>query len=194
MPASRNCTRCGATLSATLRWCGQCYEPVREFTPRAPIHRGDFVDAPRVTSNLSRWQASETTFGPVGRVVATAFLGFLVVGGAWFTMSSPMFVVALIPGTSLIIWALRDIWRPVRTDLQPYRSPGVRVEDVATALRPPSVHDIPARRRAWIVVAAVAYAGVVVLYFRLPGDVQMVFVGLLAVGCVAGVLWRIVSR
>jgi hypothetical protein len=109
-------------------------------------------------------------------------------------MSSPTFVVALIPGTSLIIWAVRDIWRPVRTDLQPYRSPGVRVQDVATALRPPSVRDITAGRRAWIVLAALTYAAVVLLYFRVPGNVQMVFVGLPAVGCVAGVLWRIVSR
>jgi hypothetical protein len=44
------------------------------------------------------------------------------------------------------------------------------------------------------VVAALTYAGVVVLYFRLPGNVRMVFVGLLAAGCAGGVVWKILSR
>jgi hypothetical protein len=59
----------------------------------------------------SRWQSSVLTFGPLGRLAATAFVGlilvwFLVYGGLWG-----------IPG--IIIWggyfmprALRDIWRP----------------------------------------------------------------------------------
>jgi hypothetical protein len=62
MPASRNCTKCGAALSGAVRWCGRCYEPVREFTARAPLHQGDFVGDPRPVTGgvLCAWILKET--------------------------------------------------------------------------------------------------------------------------------------
>jgi hypothetical protein len=78
MTAPRTCRACGADLPADIRWCSRCYEPAGEFSPRAPIHRGDFVDRPiHERGNVprwSRWEKSATTFGPWGRIVATALL------------------------------------------------------------------------------------------------------------------------
>ena len=60
----------------------------------------------------SRWAASEITFGPVGRIVAT----LLVVGVVlWLNRVLGVFFLVLVG----VLWqvvpqALRDIWRPVR--------------------------------------------------------------------------------
>jgi hypothetical protein len=78
MPAPRACRSCGAALPVDIRWCTRCYEPVRELTPRAPIHEGDFVGSPvherGDIPRWSRWKKTATTFGPRGRLVATALL------------------------------------------------------------------------------------------------------------------------
>jgi hypothetical protein len=59
----------------------------------------------------SRWQSSVLTFGPVGRLVATAFLALVLV---WFLLYAGLWAI---PG--VVIWAgfvmpraLRDVWRP----------------------------------------------------------------------------------
>src|SRR6266571_5369763 len=66
------------TASPDLPWCPQCYEPIKQFAVRAPLHHGDFVGSPIPTGghipHWSRWEKSATTFGPVGRVVATMLL------------------------------------------------------------------------------------------------------------------------
>ncbi len=110
MTAPRNCSRCGAPLPFDVRWCGQCYAPVRELTPRAPVHRGNFVDVPhhagRNVPHWSRWEASATTFGPVGRAgwtVAVVGLGLNTV------MQNPLMVLFLVPTVLALIHAL---WRP----------------------------------------------------------------------------------
>jgi hypothetical protein len=78
MPSPRACRACGAFLLPDLRWCPQCYEPVTEFAARLPLHHGDFVGSPIPTGghipHWSRWEKSATTFGPVGRVIATTLL------------------------------------------------------------------------------------------------------------------------
>ncbi len=78
MPSPRTCRKCDKPLLPDLPWCPACYEPVREFAPRAPLHHGDFVGSPMPTSghipHWSRWEKSATTFGPTGRVVATVIL------------------------------------------------------------------------------------------------------------------------
>src|SRR6478752_5546004 len=78
MPAPRSCRNCGKPLVPDLRWCPACYEPAREFAPRAPLHHGDFVGSPIPTSghvpHWSRWEKSATTFGPTARVVTTLIL------------------------------------------------------------------------------------------------------------------------
>jgi hypothetical protein len=110
MTAPRNCVHCGVPLPLDVRWCGQCLHPVRELTPRAPIHHGDFVDVPHHAGpnvpHWSRWEASATTFGPVGRIGWT--LG-IIVGGANAIFHSPLMLVFLVPAILVLIHA---IWRP----------------------------------------------------------------------------------
>ena len=78
MPSPRTCRRCTEPLLPDLPWCPACYEPVRQFAARAPLHHGDFVGSPMPTRghipHRSRWEKSATTFGPTGRVVATVIL------------------------------------------------------------------------------------------------------------------------
>jgi hypothetical protein len=123
--APRNCSRCGAALPSDVRWCGQCLAPVRELTPRAPIHQGNFVDVPHHAGpnvpHWSRWEASATTFGPVGRVgwtLAIALIGFNAV------FQNPLMIVFLVPVALTLVHAL---WRPgwvVPTDTT--TGPGMR--------------------------------------------------------------------
>ena len=78
MTSPRTCRRCGKPLLPDLPWCPQCYEPVTQFAARPPLHHGDFVGSPIPTGghipHWSRWEKSATTFGPVGRVIATVLL------------------------------------------------------------------------------------------------------------------------
>lgn len=67
----------------------------------------------RVQVRGSRWQRSDVTFGPVGRVVAT--IGVLL-PLLWFLFGAGVFgIVGVVAyGFGLVPWALRDIWRPTR--------------------------------------------------------------------------------
>ena len=109
MTAPRTCRACGADLPADIRWCTRCYEPAREFSPRGPIHRGDFVDRPiHQRGNVprwSRWEKSATTFGPGGRIVATVLLvstllPALAYKGIVYVITFPVFAAVV----------LREIW------------------------------------------------------------------------------------
>lgn len=96
MPAPRNCRACGAALPAQVRWCGQCYEPVRELTPRAPLHDGDFADhlipqGPNAP-HWSRTRRSATTFGLRGRIVLT----MLFVIGVLVAASTGYFIYVIV--------------------------------------------------------------------------------------------------
>jgi hypothetical protein len=75
------------------------------------MHRSDFVDLPHRTGpnvpHWSRWVASATTFGPVGRVGWTVGI-VVVVANAIF--QNPLFVLFLVPAFLVVIHA---IWRPV---------------------------------------------------------------------------------
>ncbi len=103
MTAPRNCGSCGANLPTDVRWCLQCYEPVRHLSPREPqiptVHFIHSSQEPKAT----RWRAGPTTFGPVGRIVLTAVV---IVGPT-----------VLVPWPYLPLWAivavviLRDVWR-----------------------------------------------------------------------------------
>jgi hypothetical protein len=101
---------CGAPLPGDVRWCTTCYEPVRELTPRAPLHHGDYVGALTPagpdTPHWSRWEASATTFGPVGRIVMTVVLGLtlvgaLQVGAVVYVIVFPVAATVILPA----IWA-----------------------------------------------------------------------------------------
>jgi hypothetical protein len=82
---------------------------VRELTPRAALHDGDFVGSPihqgGDTPRWTRWEATATTFGPVGRIAATAVvLGTLIpalaFNGFVYAITFPVVAVLL----------LREIW------------------------------------------------------------------------------------
>jgi hypothetical protein len=80
------------------------------LTPRAPVHDGDFVGVPHHTGpnvpHWSRWEASATTFGPVGRVGWTLAI---VGAGINAIFANPLTLVFLLPSIPVLVAAL---WRP----------------------------------------------------------------------------------
>lgn len=182
MPAGRTCARCGAALASDVRWCLRCHEPVREFTPRARLYHGDVSSAPVHDRPTSRWAASATTFGPVGRLVITAvLLGFgvanLVVLGA-----TPFGLWFLLGFAILASFVLRSTWQAVPVER---RQQGRR--DVVARRFPRLAAPIP--RRAWLVLAIVPFIGALIVWTDL-NDVERFFAaaGVIAfgVGCLLG--------
>jgi hypothetical protein len=111
MTAARTCSSCGAELSGDVRWCVRCYAPVRELTPRAPVWGpGEFVDTPIVTNGAvphwSRWEKSQTTFGPFGRIAVTVVTLLWLVSAIGHTPITAVFVLPL----SVVI--IRSVWQP----------------------------------------------------------------------------------
>jgi ribosomal protein L40E len=109
MTAPRVCRTCGADLPPDIRWCTRCYEPVRELSPRAPIHDGDFVDRPvherGAIPRWSRWEKTATTFGPWGRIGATVLVFATLLPAIAFNG----FVYAIcFPVAATVL--LREIW------------------------------------------------------------------------------------
>jgi hypothetical protein len=109
MTASRTCPRCGADLPADIRWCARCYEPVRELSPRSPVHDGDLVGSPiherGDIPRWSRWEATATTFGPWGRIGLTVLLlvtlfPAIASGGFVYVIAFPVFASVV----------LKEIW------------------------------------------------------------------------------------
>jgi hypothetical protein len=116
------CGSCGAALPADATWCGQC------FTATAPASSGVGgvvttapglltrpIPAPSALAapvRRTRWRKTSTTFGPVGRVLATLGvlvpLAVMVVGG----LADPfVWGGAAVWGVVVLPWALRDIWK-----------------------------------------------------------------------------------
>jgi hypothetical protein len=99
----------GADLSPDVRWCTRCYEPVRELSPRPAIHVGDFVGSPiHEVGNIprwSRWEATATTFGPIGRIVATAIVFLTLIPGLAF---NGIVYPIVFPIIATVL--LREIW------------------------------------------------------------------------------------
>lgn len=123
------CHSCGATLTETMTWCGQCYAPrgraaTTITVPPPPVtpagglpslmtrpHTAAPVLPPTV--RRSRWRKTQTTFGPVGRVLWTLAL----------VVPFPLFILAGVVGDLFAfgvagIWAfvimpmgLRAVWR-----------------------------------------------------------------------------------
>jgi hypothetical protein len=159
MPAGRTCRACGAPLGGDVRWCLRCYAPAYAYSPRAPLHRGDFVDTLRPSGpdvpHWSRWEKGATSFGPVGRVVATLVVAACIVS----SLMSAFFIGALgalLAGSIL----LRDIWKrdwivPGEPTLAPLpdRPPVERAEEA-----PPAVAHIVFRCMTWAAVIALSIA------------------------------------
>jgi hypothetical protein len=129
------CSTCGASISAEAEWCGQCYAlpggtssgSTAGRSPGQPtahaatgLAAGPSIMAPdrgaptlAPTMVKTRWRKTGTTFGPVGRLIATValvvpFLVFVVVGifTGGFTIAG-----AVIWGFIIMPWGLRDTWK-----------------------------------------------------------------------------------
>ena len=114
------CTACGAHNPVGAEWCSQCYavlavtrvEEEREEQAGAeerrfahPTEYASFVGKPV----YSRWAASETSFGPFGRIVLTVLTIALGVALA-FNYSPIPAVIWLFVAAPVII---RSIWKRV---------------------------------------------------------------------------------
>ena len=133
MPAARTCHVCEAPLPPSIRWCGRCYEPVRELTPRAPIHAGDFVGVPRhrkgAVPHWSRSGKDPTTFGLAGRIgITTIIVVYLVTGLLW------QFILFWAMQAVVATYVLADVWRPAWVVPDPSgseKNPGRRADPQA---------------------------------------------------------------
>lgn len=117
------CHACGASVSTAAEWCGQCYAPRDRaatglmatppgsiMAPTRPVPAAATLP-PQVIR--SRWRKTKTTFGPVGRIIATVglilpFIFFVVIGilTGGFTIFG-----AVIWGFIIMPWGLRDVWK-----------------------------------------------------------------------------------
>jgi hypothetical protein len=134
----QTCHACGASISAAAEWCGQCYALPGRASPSGSVSmpsastsaapsvmathqlagpsimaatRGVPTLAPTMVK--TRWRKTGTTFGPVGRLLATValvvpFLVFVVVG--IFTGGLTI-AGAVIWGFVIMPWGLRDTWK-----------------------------------------------------------------------------------
>jgi hypothetical protein len=112
------CYACGASMSAETDWCGQCYAPRGRassapssiMAPTRPVPVAATLP-PQVIK--TRWRKTTTTFGPVGRVLATLglvipFVIFVVIG----VLTGGLTIFgAVIWGFIIMPWGLRDTWR-----------------------------------------------------------------------------------
>ncbi len=96
MPVPTACRACGAPLPPDLGWCARCYAPVTTFAARPPIHEeGTYVGMPQPDVRTSRWAATSTSMGPIGRIAVTVLLLLIF---PWWAVALP----------------LRSVWRKVR--------------------------------------------------------------------------------
>lgn len=99
------------------------FAPAPDVSPRPqprPGHQHAAAGRPgppgRVTPQTSRWAKSDTTFGPVGRVVTTVVLvlplAFFVAAGL-FT-ADPLVLGGAVLWAGIMWTGLRHVWQPVR--------------------------------------------------------------------------------
>jgi hypothetical protein len=112
-------------MTADAQWCSQCFAlpaPAPSTSGPATSPSGGFRPAAAATAaqtpavtRTTRWGKTQTTFGPVGRVVATVAtllpLAVMTVGGfvdmfAWG--GALIYLVAIVP------WARRETWQAGR--------------------------------------------------------------------------------
>ncbi|HTR71395.1 MAG TPA: hypothetical protein VMH41_14365 [Mycobacteriales bacterium] len=113
------CSSCGAALTGGAQWCGQCFALIASAVEPAPaaiasgVGRHVPVTMPRVVVRKTRWGKTPTTFGPVGRVVATTgfvvpFIVFVLIGIA---TSGFLIDGAVLWGLFIMPLGLRDVWK-----------------------------------------------------------------------------------
>lgn len=113
MSQTLGCADCGRSQGMSTSPCPACSD-----APPLPSAALPFVPALADTagrpSKGSRWSSSDTTFGPVGRVLATIGLLvpvplFVLTAGMGFgLLGGGIWVFVILP------WGLRDVWRHSR--------------------------------------------------------------------------------
>ena len=91
-------------MRADASWCGQCHAPVGtvQATPSLP-------EPPlRMEQVYSRWAGGPMSFGPVGRVLLTAFALLVEL---WLVRTN--LIGAVVVGIFVLPLVLRDVWKPV---------------------------------------------------------------------------------
>jgi hypothetical protein len=184
VPAPRVCRSCGAAIGPDIRWCTKCYAAVTEFAPRETT-QGGVVGMPRHDVRYSRWAAGPLTFGPVGRLAATACVIAL---GPWSVFGSiafanPFFIWYLGAYTIAATLVLKHVWARVAVppssreprSPRPSRLIG-RYPWLATPVAPPRFVVLGGLALVAIAILAVAW---------LYGDTQARY-GLAFVGVVLG--------
>jgi hypothetical protein len=109
------CAACGATLAAGVQWCGQCFAARSAAAPAVSTTWAGPVAAPPRAERVmrtTRWGKTDTTFGPLGRVIATVALlvplAVMAVGG----LADPfVWGGAAVWGAVIMPWGLRDVWK-----------------------------------------------------------------------------------
>lgn len=111
------CHACSATVSVDADWCGQCYAPRGRAGSSPAILTAPTRHVPIETLQpqiiKTRWRKTKTTFGPVGRVLATLalvipFVFFVVIG---ILTGGLTIFGAGIWGFIIMPWGLRDTWK-----------------------------------------------------------------------------------
>ena len=106
------CLTCGASLRADAQWCGQCSTVIPQVPDEEPSLRRSLPEQAALAKpqHYSRWRKSETSFGPVGRILITLFM---VGVGALFAWSRDIF--AIIPWWGIAVpLVLRSVWAKKR--------------------------------------------------------------------------------
>jgi hypothetical protein len=111
-----SCQSCGAALTPASQWCGQCYAVVGA----APAAQTSVQQTrPLATASLpptmlkTRWKKTGTTFGPLGRIIATLALvvPFLVFVALAILTGGLILAAPVIWGFVIMPWGLRDTWK-----------------------------------------------------------------------------------
>jgi hypothetical protein len=110
------CHACGASVRSEAEWCGQCFAPrARAAATQGTIMTRPLTVAPtlRPTVVRSRWRKTPTTYGPVGRLIATATLviPFFVLLAIGILDGGMTIGGAALWGILVVPWGLRDTWR-----------------------------------------------------------------------------------
>jgi hypothetical protein len=118
------CGPCGAALAADAAWCGQCFAQVPQRpapgTPYDGFVPGASLPDQPVPMRTTRWGKTPTTFGPVGRILATIglLIPLAVMTGGGFALifswgGSLVYAVVILP------WGMRDVWQAGRVPAKP---------------------------------------------------------------------------
>lgn len=110
-----SCERCGATNKPGSAWCGMCHGSLGSPSTVAPVRTAPPRDLPAQVV-VSRWRGSDTTFGPVGRVLWT--VGVLLLFALCLFSRDPFAIAGWgLVGAPLV---LRSVWAKGRTVVRPF--------------------------------------------------------------------------